>query len=90
MKKKIILAGLVATGLLATASQTKMFVYNSDGTKSVFDVNKVDSVCFANIPDSIPEARHRKTESVPSESSGRRPVRVPHSLPDRRNRQKGH
>lgn len=55
MKKKIILAGLVATGLLATASQTKMFVYNSDGTKSVFDVNKVDSVCFANIPDTIPD-----------------------------------
>ena len=64
MKKKIILAGLVAAGLLATASQTKMFVYNSDGTKSVFDVDKVDSVCFANVPDSIPQENLEGCQTV--------------------------
>lgn len=64
MKKKFILAFLVAAGLIATAAQTKMFVYHSDGTKYVVDVDKVDSVCFANVADSIPEENLEGCQTV--------------------------
>ena len=64
MKKKFILAFLVAAGLIATAAQTKMFVYHSDGTKYVVDVDKVDSVCFANVADSIPEENLEECQTV--------------------------
>lgn len=68
MKKKFILASLVAAGLVATASQTKMFVYNNDGTKYEVDVAKVDSVTFVEVPD-VPEENLEDCTTVKAEES---------------------
>jgi len=70
MKKNCILVGMVAAGLIAVASQTKMVVYHNDGTTYEVDVDKVKNVVFEEIPEPVvPEENLDNCQTVKLEES---------------------